>query len=154
MRIRLAEASDISAAAQLWFDRVTLLQQTDPGIQLLPDARAQWSAAAASWISEERTRFLVAEDKGRLIGFSVVRIAAGRPGLKPPCRGIMLEMALDLHETHRGLSEQLLERVKRWLAEMGATQLEIEAPARYPVEAAYWRAQGGAPRAERLVLPL
>lgn len=154
MKIRLATMSDVPAAAQLWLDRIALLQQTDPRIRLSPDAREHWTAAAAGWISDERTRFWVAEDRGRLIGFAVVRIAPGTPGLQPQRRGVLLEMVVDLHETHHGLVEQLLDRARRWLAAKGAGEIEVDVPARYPVEAAFWRAQGGAACSERFRLPL
>jgi len=154
MQIRLAKSSDMGAAAQLWFDRITLLQQIDPRIKLLPDARENWSAVAIGWTRDEQTRFLVAEHKGTLVGFIVVRIAPGKPGLQPQRRGVLLEMVVDLHETHRGLSDQLLDCAKRWLAAGGATEIEVDAPARYPVEAAYWRAQGGRACSERFRLPI
>ena len=154
MQIRPAKSSDLPAAAQLWFDRITWLQQADARIKLLPDAREHWSAAAASWISGEQTRFLVAEHNGKLVGFIVVQIAAGKAGLRPKRRGVLLEMAVDLHERHRGLSDRLLEFAKRWLAARGATEIEVDAPARYPVEAAFWRAKGAVLSAERFRLPL
>lgn len=154
MKIRLATLSDLPAAAQLWFDRITLLQQTDARIRLLPDAHGNWSAAAAGWISDERTRFWVAEVCGTLIGFAVVRIEPGLPGLQPHRRGVLLEMVVDLHETHRGMADQLLDRVRQWLAARGAEEIEVDVPARYPVEAAFWRAQGGAACSERFRLTL
>ena len=154
MQIRPAQPADARAAAQLWFGRMTLLQQTDPRIQFAPDALALWSAAALKWIGDDEVCFLVGEKNGMLIGFAVVGIAPGEPGLHPPRRGLLLEMAVDLHATHRGLSDQLLAHAKRWLDSMGITQLEIDAPARYPVEAAFWRAQGAVACAERLLLGL
>ncbi|MDE2777424.1 MAG: hypothetical protein OXI77_15950 [Chloroflexota bacterium] len=154
MQIRPARLSDLPAAAQLWFDRITLLQQTEAGIKLLPDARGKWSTVAAEWTRDEQVAFLAAEQDGKLIGFTVVRIAAGTPGLHPQCRGILLAMAVDLHETYRGLSDLLLDRAKGWLAAMGATQLEVDVPAHYPVEAAFWRGQGGALVSEKLRLLL
>lgn len=154
MQIRPARISDLPAAAQLWFDRITLLQQTEAGIKLLPDAREKWSTAAAEWTGDEQVAFLAAEQDGKLIGFTVLRLVAGKPGLRPHRRGILLEMAVDLHETHRGLSDLLLDRAKDWLAAMGATQLEVDVPAHYPVEAAFWRAQGGALVSEKLRLRL
>jgi len=154
MQIRPARLSDLPAAAQLWFDRITLLQQTEAGIKLLPDARGKWSTVAAEWTRDERVAFLAAEQDGKLIGFTVVRIAAGSPGLHPQCRGILLAMAVDLHETYRGLSDLPLDRAKGCLAAMGATQLEVDVPAHYPVEAAFWRGQGGALVSEKLRLRL
>ena len=142
------------AAAQLWFDRITLLQQTAAGIKLLPEARGKWSSVAAEWIGDEQVAFLAAEQDAKLIGFIAVRIAAGKPGLHPPCRGILIAMVVDLHATHRGMSDLLLDRAKAWLVTMGAEQLEIDVPAHYPVEAAFWRGQGGALVSEKLRLRL
>ena len=154
MQIRPAVASDLPAATQLWFDRITLLQQTDLRIALLPDARRDWRETALNWIADKRILFLVAENKEELVGFAAVKIGPGQPGLHPKQLGILLEMAVDMHETHRGLSDQLLSRAKRWLASAGVTQLEVDVPARYPVEAAYWRARGATACSERLWLRL
>ena len=154
MQIRRARLSDLPAAAQLWFDRITLLQQTEAGITPLPDGREKWSTFAAEWTCDEKVAFLAAEQDGKLIGFTVVRIAAGKPGLHPQRRGILLAMAVDLHETHRGMSNLLLDQAKGWLAAMGATELEVDVPAHYPVEAAFWRGQGGALVSEKLRLRL
>ena len=154
MQIRLAEPPDIHAAAQLWFERLALLQQTDPHIKLLPDAKARWSRAALRWIGDETVRVFVGEKQGALVGFAVVGIAPGKPGLQPRRRGLLLEMAVDLHATHRGLSDQLLAQARRWLRKSGVAQLDIELPARCPVEAAFWRARGAVSRVDGLRLTL
>jgi GNAT superfamily N-acetyltransferase len=149
MIIRPAETADLEAATQLWFDRIHLLQQTDSHIQLLPAAEDAWRSKARSWIADDKVLFLVSAKCERLFGMIAVDVVEGRPGLHPQRRGVVLDMAVDLHETHRGASEQLLERAKNWLSAQNVTQLEIDVPARYPVEAAFWRAQGARLRFER-----
>lgn len=149
MEIRPAEPSDLLAASQLWFDRVTLLQQTDPHLKLLPDAIADWRTSARSWIADDQIRFLVAVKGEALIGLVAVEVAAGKPGFHPQRRGLLLEMVVDLYDTHHRLSEQLLDQAKRWLAAMKVTRMEVDVPAHYPVEAAFWRAQGARLRFER-----
>lgn len=149
MKIRPAESSDLESASQLWFDRINLLQQTDWHIHLAPDAISEWRTNARSWIDDEEVGFLIAERNDTLIGFVAVEIAAAEPGLRPKRNGVLLDMAVDLHATHRGLSEQLLDQAKRWLSANEVTQLEVDVPARYPVEAAFWRSQGATLRFER-----
>ena len=154
MKIRPAESSDLRAAFQLWFDRIALLQQTDPQIKLSPDAKVEWRRKAEGWIADEGVSFLVAVKDAQLIGFVAVAVEAGKPALQPQRTGVLLEMAVDLHETHHGLSETLLDAARRWLVSMDTTQLVIDVPARYPVEAAFWRAQGARLRFERHWLEL
>ena len=149
MKIRPAQSSDLESASQLWFDRMNLLQQTDWQIKLLPAAKDAWRSKARSWIADETVHFLVSEQGERLIGLIAVGVAEGMPGLHPQRMGVLLDMAVDLHEAHRGLSEKLLDQAKRWLSAKHVTQLEVDAPARYPVETAFWRAQGAELRFER-----
>lgn len=149
MQIRPAESSDLEPASQLWFERINLLQQSDWHIQLAPNAIEEWRSIARCWIADERVRFLVALRDDMLIGLVAVEIAPGEPGLHPQRRGLLLDMVVDLHATHPGLSEQLLDQAKRWLSANEVTQLEVDVPARYPVEAAFWRAQGAELRFER-----
>ena len=154
MRIRLAVPSDLPAAAGLWHDRVALLQQSDSSIRLLPEAADKWRAAAESWIASENTLFVVAEAEGELRGFAAAEVVANRPGLHPARVGALLEMALDLHSVHSGLSERLLAPVRCWLESRGIHHLEIDAPARCPVEEAFWRARRASIRSNKFWLEL
>lgn len=149
MEIRPAESSDLESASQLWFERINLLQQTDGQIKHLPDAKEAWRSHARRWIADEMVHFLVSAKSENLIGLIAVRVVDGMPGLRPQRKGLLLDMVIDLHATHPGLSERLLNQAKRWLSAQKVTQLEVDVPARYPVEEAFWRAQGAELRFER-----
>ncbi|MDE2855548.1 MAG: GNAT family N-acetyltransferase [Chloroflexota bacterium] len=154
MQIRLAVPSDLQAAARLWHDRMALLQQTDTCIKLLPDAAARWRIEAERWIASDVVGFYVAEAEGDLAGFAAVQVVPGRPGLRPARLGVILDMAVDLHSARSGLSEQLLGKVRRWLASKDIHHLEIDVPARYPVEEAFWRARRASVRFNRYWLEI
>ena len=154
MQIRIAEKSDLSAAAELWYERIALLQQIDPCIELLPNALADWRCRATSWISDDETAFYVAEEEGIMIGFAAVRVAKVRAALHPSRLGVLLGMAVDLHASHRGLSGNLLDRARQWLLKRNVECLEIDVPARYAVEAAFWYAQGAKLRSDKYWLQL
>ena len=119
MQIRSAQLIDLEAAAQLWHDRIALLQQTDPAFSLLLDAPAKWRAEAERWIADDQVGFFVATLGNELVGLVAVKVVAGKPGLYPERVGAVLEMAVDLHRARTGLSEGLLARAKDWLAENG-----------------------------------
>lgn len=142
MKIRLAQESDLTAASRLWYERIALLQQTDFFFSPLPDAAQAWKHHAAAWLADRRCAFFVAEKDAILIGFMVVAVSDGRPGLHPRQLGRVMEMGLDLHHPHPGLGGSLLDRAKAWLKEQGIPVMVTDLPARYPVEAAFWRSQG------------
>ena len=103
MEIRPAESSDLESASQLWFERINLLQQTDWHFKLSPDAKEDWRTKASAWIADDQVRFLVAENDEELIGLIAVGLEVGMPGLYPKRKAVLLDMAVDLHATHRWL---------------------------------------------------
>lgn len=147
MLIRRAGAADLDAAAALWYERMAMLRESASWIEFAPDAIDRWRCQAASWIADEACVFYVAEADDRVIGLAVAAARESRPGLNPGRIGILLELAVDLHHPHRGLSGRLIEAVKTWMQSNDLSVLDVCAPASYPVEDAFWRAQGAALRA-------
>ena len=154
MRIRLASELDLEPAAQLWFDRIALLREFDPCIVLAANAVGEWRKRAQKWILDSGCAFFVAETEGELAGFMVVRIMESQPGLSPEKIGTIVDLAVDLHQSHRGMSAALLERAKAWLRLHGVGVLEIQTPAHYPVEETFWRGQGAKLRQRKYWLNL
>ncbi len=144
MKIRRAQAADLDAAAELWYQRMAMLRESASWIKFAPDAIDSWRRRALIWIDDAEVAFHVAEADGRIIGLAVVAGKAGEPGLCPERIGVLLELAVDLHQPHSGLSGCLIEAAESWLRSRDITILEIAAPASYPVEDAFWRAQGAA----------
>ncbi|MCY4147712.1 MAG: hypothetical protein OXE95_12060 [Chloroflexi bacterium] len=154
MLIREAFPADLPAASQLWFERQCLLQQSEPLIQLAPDALSMWQRTASDWLTDEKAAMFVGESRGELAGFVAVGICADAAGLQPAWVGRLLAMAVDLHQPHAALSSQLLEEVEAWLRRHTIEALEIDVPLFYPVEAAFWRGRGARPRSHRYWLSL
>ena len=142
MEIRRARMADLEAAAALWYERLAMLRESASWIEFAPDAIDRWQVRAANWIGADDCAFYIAEADGRLIGLAVVSATEGRPGLCPQRGGILHELAVDLHHPHSGLSGRLLEAAVAWLRFQGISVLDVSAPASYPVEDAFWRAQG------------
>ena len=154
MRIRAAKLTDLQGAAQLWFERIAFLRESDANILLAPDAIRLWRQQAKHWIDEGDYAFFVAESNQEFAGFVVVGTKENLAWLDPPRVGQIVEMVLDLHRPYRGLSSALLERAAAWLRGQNIAVLEVEPNAYYPVEEAFWRAQGGKLRSRRFWLKL
>ena len=146
MNIRLAEESDLEKAAELWAERAALLQQSGPFHLTVPDGSAKWKSAAKSWLTDDSFVFHVAVEGSALAGYAVATVCYGLPGLVPSQVGRVVDMAVDLHRAQRGLAASLLDATRSWLAARQISVLTIDVPVAYPVEEAFWRAQGARPR--------
>lgn len=154
MEIRRARMADLEAAAALWYERLAMLRESASWIEFAPDAIDRWRVRAANWIDADDFAFYIAEADGQIIGLAVVSVTEGKPGLRPARGGLLHELAVDLHHPHSGLSGRLLEAAKAWLRSKGITVLDVCAPASYPVEEAFWRAQGAGLRERQYRLQL
>ena len=154
MLIRRARAADLEAAAALWYERMAMLRESASWIDFAPDAIDRWRNSAASWIDDDACAFFVAEADGRIIGLAVAAARESSPGLCPGRSGLLMELAVDLHHPHSGLSGRLVEAAKSWLRSNDIRALDVRAPANYPVEDAFWLAQGAELRARQYRLRL
>ena len=146
MEIMPAQASHLAAAAELWHRRASLRQQSDAFCQLAREPKAAWRSRALGWLHDPESALFVAVDGPGMIGYLAVAVAEGWPGENPRRIGRLLDVAVDLHQPHRGLSAGLLSRACDWLRGKNAGALTIDVPAREAVEQAFWLAQGAAPR--------
>jgi hypothetical protein len=141
MNIRPASLSDLSSASFIWYERIALLQQTDSYFTPIPNAMQVWEQNASLWIDDEDIGFYVAEHEGT-IGYIAVTIIDGPIGLRPKYVGKIIDIGLDLHQSHRSLGGNLLAMANSWLADRDVRILTVDLPARYPVEEAFWRSNG------------
>ena len=152
--VRQAVEADLPQAAALWRDRIAILQQTDRHCRPTSDSRADWLECARVWLIDERTEFLVAFADATMAGYMVVTVAAGLPGQDPDRVGKVLDLAVDLHRSHPGLGRALLRRARDWLQSRDIRVMTVDVPAHYPVEMAFWSAQGGRQRIAQFWLEL
>lgn len=142
MQVRPAMQSDIPQASFLWYERIALLQQTDSYFTPLPSAVQIWESTAQKWLADDRVGFFVAEKDAQVVGYMTVTIANGPVGLRPKYLVKLIDIAMDLHQSHAGLGNQLLDHIRAWMTERNLRVLTIDLPLRYPVEEAFWRSQG------------
>lgn len=140
--IRLAVEEDLAQASAIWHERVSLLQQSDHFQQSKPARIPEWQRQARSWLNSDQCGFFVGDVNEVVSGYMVVMISSGPAGLEPVFVGKVIDLAIDLHESHSGLVGALLDEASQWLRSRGIDFLAVDVPARYPVEEAFWRAQG------------
>jgi len=142
MNIRPAKLSDLSTVSFIWYERIALLQQSDSYFTPIPNAVQVWEEQATLWIDDATLGFFVAERESDVIGYVIVTVRDGPLGLHPKQIGKIIDMGLDLHQSHRGLGGKLVDTAKSWLREHDIRILTVDLPALYPVEEAFWRSNG------------
>ncbi len=142
LAIRFAVEEDLRRAALIWNERASLLQQSDDLQPLNPERILDWQRQARSWLTNDKCGFFVGEVNKSISGYMVIMISEGPAGLGPAVVGKVIDMAVDLHESRPGLSGALLDEARNWLKARDVGFLIVDVPARYPVEEAFWRAQG------------
>lgn len=142
MNIRRAQQSDLPQLSHIWYERIALLQQSDSYFTPLRDAMQVWQGQAALWLDDDQMCFYAAEHDEQPVGYICARIIDGPIGLRPIHLGTIVDIGIDLHQTHRNLGSVLVDEVKAWLKERDIRILTVDLPARYPVEEAFWRSIG------------
>jgi hypothetical protein len=148
--IRPAETADLPLLSEFWYDRMTLLMQTNPSIRLLPDARTKWESAAAGWMQDERTVFLTGLAGQEIVGAIAGRIEPNLPGLAPETVARMMELVIDMHTPHmqQGIGRVLLTAFRDRMRADGIQQMAVQVTGGVAVEAAFWRGMGSKSYAE------
>lgn len=158
LKIRPAISADITLLSEYWYDNMALLQQSNPRIRLLPDARHQWEGFAKSLVQSSDVIFLCAEVNPEIdaralgamsntqmpIGCIAARVLANQAGLAPPQIGLVELLILDLHSPHQqhGTGGELLRSLQAQMAQRQITHLLVSVSAQAAVEQAFWRAMG------------
>lgn len=142
LSVRAATSSDIPRLTELWQEKMTLQQQYDQRLRLMPDAGVQWSAALGEWLIEAACAVFVIERDAHILGYVIGRIEPTTPGLLPERIGVVSDIAFDAHSTQGGLGRALLQPLREWFAAQGVEQIVAQVPRRSAVEQAFWRALG------------
>lgn len=140
--VRPAQTADLPLLARMWYEKTVLQQQANPRLRFAPDAEVRWRQAAAAWLADADTALLVAVDADTPVGYTVVRVQAGTPGLLPDCVGVLVDMALDTHRYRGGVGRSLVAAARDWLQSRGAAQWTIMVSQRSAIEQAFWRSLG------------
>ena len=148
VNIRPATPADLTGLAELWQDKMVLLQQMDRRITLMPDGRARWQTAVAGWLSDTQHAIFVAAHNKALVGYIIGRIEPGPPGMLPERYGLITEIALDMHSYNAGMGRSLVQVLRAWFANQGIKHAIAAVPRRYAVEQAFWRALGATERVD------
>ncbi|NDJ60336.1 MAG: GNAT family N-acetyltransferase [Chloroflexi bacterium] len=142
LTIRTATPADLPELVELWHEQRLLRAQSDRRFQPTPNARAEWSAQAQSWIADANCGWFVAEHAHRPVGHIIGWLQPAPPGVSTASFGAITDIAIDLHGYHGGVGRGLVDALRAWFAEHKVQQVIVWVPRRQAVEQAFWRSLG------------
>jgi len=147
--IRIAAANDIPRLAELWHEKMVLLQQTDMRFVIPNDPISRWSQAMSEWLQDNRCAIYLAESQHLVVGYVIGWLQFApfllfdRTGaIGDVTVGVISEIVLDTHSYHAGVARTLLQTIRGWFAEQGVENVVAYVPHNYAVEQAFWRSVG------------
>lgn len=114
----------------------------DSRFQLAPQAEKRWTEALSSWLKDDDYRILVAEAKGRLVGYIIGTINSSPPVLLPPQFGFVSDICVAPEWRRSGVGRRLYETLQGWFKEQSLTAIQLNVAQRNPVAQAFWEGMG------------
>ena len=144
MEISDAAPDDLPRLADLWQERMTIIAQNASRFSPGTDHRTLWTQFMRARMSDVTWAIFVAKSP-EPVGYIIGRIGdppdltASTPGTR---RGIIEDIALDVHSYHSGLGRRLYAALCAWFEGRGVGRIFVHAPRYYAVEQAFWRGLG------------
>ena len=142
MTVRLARPSDVAPAAELWLALHREHQALDARYRLAGDAGQRWAADFREWTRSRTSAVWLGLDGGRPVGLATAHLVQTPPTFEP----VVLAHVDDLYVTPdrrgRGLGAALLDAVRQWARDGGATEVRAGVLAANPGGRRFWAREG------------
>ena len=143
VRVRRAEVRDLPAVTRPWRELVRFHEAFEgPLYRLRPGAQRGWEAFMRGRLTDVDKLCLVAEPRGRPVGFLAASLEQ-----RPPCflyrdYGDISDLYVDdAHRSH-GVGKALVDEAVRWFREKGVRRIRLQTDARNGRGIAFWRTVG------------
>ena len=148
LNVRRATAADLPALLDLWGEYAEHHRRKDPIFAVALNSRASWSRWMRKLLRSRKTRVLVAEVGGRLVGFCSAQIGRRPPVMKDRNFGAIFDFAVTRDSRRKGVGRRLFDECRKWFLQEGLRRLELRVVPRNPQAAGFWRRMGFRPYVE------
>ena len=139
---RTARWGDVEAILPLWREMMDYHAHLDCRFEPAPQAEKHWREALSRWLKDDDYRILVAEAKGRLVGYIIGTIKSSPPVLLPPQFGLISDICVAPEWRRTGVGRRLYETLQGWFKERGLNVVQLNVAQRNRVSQAFWEKMG------------
>lgn len=140
--IRNARRGDADVLIQLWQEMMDQHARWDARFRFEEGASREFQRRITGMIRSSRACVVVAEVRGRVIGFATGELTS-RPETYPAGRyGFISELFVQEEYRHRGIGTALVQQILEWMRGRGVTVVELLAAERNAGGRAFWERLG------------
>ncbi len=148
--VRGAGRRDLDAIHALWLQLREAQAKADPRLALAAETETRAREHREAILADPRTRFFVAEEQGRVLGFLHAQVEANDPAYETARFGVIVDVIVREDRRREAIGTRLLEAAKEWLRSAGLTEYRVAIPAPFAESAGLFERDG----AERLTTTL
>jgi GNAT superfamily N-acetyltransferase len=127
--VRGAGRRDLDAIHELWVQLREAQAKADARLALSAEGRARAREHREVILADPRTRFFVAEEKGRVQGYLHAQVEANDPAYQTERYGVIVDVIVCEDRRSEGIGARLLEAAKDWLRSIGVSEYRVAIPA-------------------------
>lgn len=143
--LRGAGRRDLEAIHELWRVRRDQELGMHQGLAWAPEAEHEIKEHRELVLADPRTRFVVADERGAVVGFAHAQIESNDLALLPERYGVLVDLLVTEDHRGRGLARKLLDHVDEWLRSRGVTELRARVLESDLVAQGFLKRVGGTP---------
>lgn len=143
--IRLARADDAERIGELWLEMIEYHRRFDEKMFRVSDkGGARYSENIQNRLSDKRTRALVAEARGEIVGYALGMILDVTTELFMPMQsGFVADIYVVEAHRRQNYGRQLVERLVLWFESQDVQYFEWHVTAQNHIARKFWEAIGG-----------
>jgi GNAT superfamily N-acetyltransferase len=136
---------DGDAIGELWLALVAYHQALDAALPgAAPGGQHRYVRRLLDRLDDRRTRVLVAEVDGRVVGYALAMVADLMPDIfDQQASGFLSDIYVEADARRLGIGRALIEALKTWFREQGVLHFDWHVSAQNHEGIAFWRAVGG-----------
>lgn len=152
--VRRARPGDIEPLLDLWQEMMAYHARLDGRFVPAADGRQAFRPTVEAWMADEMWRVLVAVADGKVVGYTIGRIAENPPILEMQRYGWITDICVARQWRRAGVGRRLFAALRSWFRRRNLTVVQLHVAAANPVSQAFWRAMGFADYMNRLWVDL
>ena len=143
--VRKATLQDLDAIGDLWVEFMDFHKRRDPHFARAADGRRRFQDFISTHIVAHTSRVLVAEVRGRVVGYCLAVLSQYPPVFRNRDYGSVFDLAVTARFRRRGIGTRLFRAAEAWFADRSVRRIELRIAVTNEVSTAFWRKMGFQP---------